>query len=293
MLVLCGFLIGANFPLGKLASNAGISPILWPLLISLGAVIAMVGFLAFRRTLTRPSGAVLRFTLISGFISFFAVNLLVFALIPFVGSGYVGIMFAASPVFTLALAIGFHLKTPNIVGIIGIGIGFFGACLVAYSRNGGTEAVALLWLALAFFIPTALAIGNIYRTIAWPQGASSDELALWTNAWVSLGYLVVLMAVERQVPIQQLAAAPVAATLQLIVGGLTFPVYFRLQKYGGPVLLSQLGYIAAAVGLAAAILFLGESYPFLTWVGAAIILAGIGLSIRAQLMDGAKNQLER
>ena len=288
LLVLSGFLIGANFPLGKLASNAGISPVLWPLLISVGAVIAMVGLLAMGGNLKRPTRAVLRFSLISGLISFVAANILVFALIPFVGSGYTGIMFATSPVFTLALAIGFRIKAPSSIGIIGIFVGFFGACLVAYSRQGGTEDIGLIWLAIAFLIPTTLAIGNIYRTIGWPEGASPDELALWTNVFASLGYVVALLVGDQDIPLHQFANAPIAALLQLIAGALTFPVYFRLQKYGGPVLLSQLGYVAAAVGMAAATLFLGEIYPALTWIGALIILVGIGLSIRAQILDDAQ-----
>ena len=38
------------------------------------------------------------------------------------------------------------------------------------------------------------------------------------------------------------------------------PFFFRLQAVGGPVYLSQIGYVAAAVGLFSGTLFLGESY---------------------------------
>ena len=62
-----------------------------------------------------------------------------------------------------------------------------------------------------------------------------------------------------------------------------FPAYFALQRAGGPVLLSQIGYVAAAVGLATGTLFLGESYGALTWAGAGIIAIGIGLTVRAQM----------
>lgn len=282
LLVATGILIGLNFPLGKVASNAGISPVLWPLLISMGAVIAMGLFLGARGAFNRPSYKVLRFSLISGMISFVAANILVFALIPFVGSGYAGLMLATSPVFTLALSFAFRFKAPQTLGIIGIGVGFVGACLVAVSRSSAMEAGATIWLLAAFLIPITLAIGNIYRTIGWPQGTSPDVLAFWTNVFASLGYIAVLLVLYQDLRLDELSAAPIAAALQLVVGALTFPVYFRLQKYGGPVLLSQLGYIAAAVGLAAATLFLGERYGWLTWLGALVILVGIGFTIRAQ-----------
>ena len=45
---------------------------------------------------------------------------------------------------------------------------------------------------------------------------------------------------------------------------------------GGPVYLSQIGYVAAAVGLFSGTLFLGERYGLLTWLGAAVIIvAGV------------------
>lgn len=288
LLVATGILIGLNFPLGKIASNAGISPILWPLLISMGAVIAMSLFLGMRGELELPNYRVLRFSLISGLISFVVANILVFALIPFVGSGYAGLMFATSPVFTLALSIVFRFKTPHKLGIAGIIIGFVGACLVALSRHSALEAGATIWLLAAFLIPITLAIGNIYRTIGWPEGASPDVLALWTNVFASLGYGVVFLLLYQDLRLEEFSAAPFAAVLQFLVGALTFPFYFRLQKYGGPVLLSQLGYIAAAVGLLAATLFLGERYGVLTWIGAAIILVGIGFTIRAQSVQPSR-----
>lgn len=281
LLVATGILIGLNFPLGKVASNAGISPVLWPLLISMGAVIAMGLFLGARGELNRPSYKVLRFSLISGLISFVAANILVFALIPFVGSGYTGLMFATSPMFTLALSIAFRFKAPHKLGVIGIIVGFIGACLVTLSRHSAMETGNAIWLLAAFLIPITLAIGNIYRTIGWPEGTSPDVLAFWTNAFASLGYVFVLLLLYQDLRLDEFSAAPIATALQLLVGALTFPAYFRLQKYGGPVLLSQLGYIAAAVGLAAATLFLGEHYGWLTWLGALVILVGIGFTIRA------------
>jgi len=64
---------------------------------------------------------------------------------------------------------------------------------------------------------------------------------------------------------------------------MTFPVLFRLQQKGGPVLLSQIGYVAAAVGLIAATLLLGEQYNQATWLGTGVIAAGILITIFAQI----------
>ena len=72
----------------------------------------------------------------------------------------------------------------------------------------------------------------------------------------------------------------------MVVAAMTFPAVFRLQQRGGPVLFSQIGYVAAAVGLIVATIALGERYAPLTWVGAVVIGAGIGITVMSQWQDG-------
>ena len=62
-----------------------------------------------------------------------------------------------------------------------------------------------------------------------------------------------------------------------------FVFFFRLQAVGGPVYLSQIGYVGAAVGLVSGVLFLGESYGLVTWFGALVITIGIILTTKAQI----------
>jgi drug/metabolite transporter (DMT)-like permease len=61
-----------------------------------------------------------------------------------------------------------------------------------------------------------------------------------------------------------------------------FAFFFRLQLVGGPVYLSQIGYVAAAVGLVIGVVFLDESYALLTWLGAAIIALGVSITTKAR-----------
>ena len=62
---------------------------------------------------------------------------------------------------------------------------------------------------------------------------------------------------------------------------MTAPLAFRLQRFGGPVILSQLGYVAAASGLIVSTSLLGERYPMLTWLSAAVIAMGIAVTFYA------------
>jgi drug/metabolite transporter (DMT)-like permease len=193
-----------------------------------------------------------------------------------------GLMFAQSPVFTLAFSALLGLKTANRLGLAGIAVGLIGAAIVSLTRGSGADAPEPFWIMAGFAVPIALAVGNVYRSIAWPENVSPDVLAFWSHGAAIFGFLALLLIVEGSVPVQSLAAVPGAALAQAVAAAATFPLFFRLQQLGGAVLLSQIGYVAASVGLVVATILLGERYSWETWGGAVVIAAGIALTVLAQ-----------
>ena len=285
LLLVTGTLIGLNFPLGKIAGDAGVSPLVWALLVSLGGASMLLPVLLARGRLVLPGRRVLRYVVISALVSFVGPNLLLFSVIPHAGAGYTGLMFALSPVFTLALATLFRLRTPGRIGLVGIAIGLIGAAIVSVTRGSAPEAPPVIWIIAALLIPVALACGNVYRTLAWPEDALPDGLAFWSHAFSATLFVALLLATRGSLPVAELAPVPLVALAQVLVAGMTYPVFFRLQKRGGPVLLSQIGYVAAAVGLIAATFVLGEHYSAMTWAGAAVIAVGIVITLVAQARE--------
>jgi len=285
LLLVTGTLIGFNFPLGKIAADAGISPVIWAMIVSLGACAMLLPILVAKRRLAVPKGRMIRYVIISALISFVIPNILLFSVIPHAGAGYTGLMFALSPVFTLALALMFRLKAPSRTGLLGIAIGLVGAAIVSITRGATPEAPPITWIIAALLIPMALACGNIYRTLDWPDKALPDVLAFWSHAFSVTVFLSLLLITKGSLSVSELALAPLAALAQMLVAGMAFPVYFRLQQKGGPVLLSQIGYVAATVGLITATFLLGEQYSPITWLGAAIIAFGIAITVVAQIIE--------
>lgn len=283
LLLYTGGLLGVNFPLGKIAAEAGVPPLVWAMVVSIGAAGLLLPALILQGRLVLPRGQMLRYTAISGALSFAAINGLTFLLIPHVGAGYAGLMFALSPVATLALTALAGLKTPSRLGVIGIAFGLAGAAVVALTRSGMSGAEGLFWPVLAFAIPLILALGNVYRTLDWPEGARPAVLAFWSHLFALGCFVALQLSLGGELAFATLREVPLATMGQALAAGLTFPAYFALQRAGGPVLLSQIGYVAAAVGLAAGTLLLGEVYGPATWAGAAVIALGIGFTLRAQL----------
>tara|TARA_R110002110_G_C13470229_1_gene720408 strand:+ start:44618 stop:45625 length:1008 start_codon:yes stop_codon:yes gene_type:complete len=285
LLLASGTLLGMRTPIGKLAHDAGLSALLWAAIISLGVVMMLLPTQLTKRGLRLPGTGVVRYTMISSLISFVLPNVLLFTVIPRVGAGYTGLMFALSPVFTLLFASLFGMKTPGRLGLAGIAIGVVGALVVSLTRGINPQGPDLAWLLAAAAIPVVLAIGNVYRSRWWPDGALPNSLAFWGHLFAVGVFLVIIAATGQEFSVASVASAKTLIAIQMVISGLNFPLFYRLQRDGGPVLLSQIGYVSAAVSLIVATVFLGERYALSTWLGAGIIGVGIIATVMAQRLE--------
>jgi drug/metabolite transporter (DMT)-like permease len=270
LLIVTGTLIGTTFPLGRLSGEAGIPPVVWAFLTSGGSALALGVALLGTRGRLPVDAEHARFYGVGGLISYAIPNLLVFSTIPHLGAGFTSILFTLSPIFTLILASLLKARRTTPLGILGIAVGFVGALMIVLGKGQIDRPAEPLWLAVSFLIPASLSLGNIYRTMAWPAGATGLQLAVGTNLAAAIVLMVVIVLTTGLSGVVSLAGAPGLAAAQI------------LQATGGPVYLSQIGYVAAAVGLGTGTLFLGESYGLATWLGAFVIAVGVILTTLAQ-----------
>jgi len=282
LLLATGTLLGLILPLGKIAAQAGIPPAMWTFLFSASAGVILFAVLLLRGKSLGFSGGRARYYVCTAIISYALPNLLILSAIPRLGAGFTGIMYTLSPVITLVISMGFGLRRPNALGIGGIVVGFIGAILVALTRGEVGKPADPLWVAAALLIPVFLACGNVYRTLDWPKNSDPTELAAGSHLAAAIMLFAGILLFTGGFPVETFALAPWAATAQAIASAGMFALFFRLQAVGGPVYLSQIGYVAAALGLISGTLFLGEHYPLLTWVGAAVIAVGVAMTTRAQ-----------
>jgi drug/metabolite transporter (DMT)-like permease len=282
LLLVTGILLGLTPPLGKLASANGIAPLLWALVISLGAGGVLLAASAWRGNKLRLDRRHIRYFAIVAIVSYALPNFLMFAAIPHLGAGYASIMFTLSPIITLLLSFSWRVSRPSPLGVLGIFVGFIGALVVATTRGQAGQPADLLWVLVGLMIPVSLAVGNIYRTADWPQGTRPLELAAGSHLAAAAMLIVLVLSHEGADSIRLLAGIPILVAVQVAASSAMFAFFFRLQQVGGPVYLSQIGYVAAAVGLVIGVVFLGERYALLTWLGAAIITLGVSITTKAQ-----------
>lgn len=277
LLLTTGLLLGLYFPVGKLAHGAGFDPMLWALVISLGpgVLIAIASLVLGSFSLKAPH---ILFGFISGLLAYVVPNAVGFSALPHVGSGFMSLMYAFSPLVTAGLSMAAGVRPPNGRLLAGVAFGFAGAFLIALSRNGLQMEGGGHWFWLAFLVPISLGLGNVYRTAYWPEGMAPLQMAAITNLVAAVPLAILLMLWGQEGAVTQALQTPGLLLLQIALSSAMFVVFFRLQWVGGPTYLSQIGYVAAAVGLLLGVVFLGEHYPPLVWAGAGAIAIGVGIS---------------
>ncbi len=228
-----------------------------------------------------PVGKQLFFYLVVSGLLFIAPNMIAVVSAPKVGAGFVSLSFAFPLVLTYAFAVVLRLERLHWLRGAGVLFGLAGGVLLAVS--GADLAVeASGWSMIALAIPVFLASGNIYRTLFWPVGARPVDLALGMMAtgFVALSVFNVLAGVSVTPETWSAAAAGLLAA-QIAIFAVQYGLYFRLQHTAGPVYLSQIGSVAAVIGLGLGYLVFGEvpnvaKFAAVASVGAGIVLVTLG-----------------
>jgi len=290
LLLITGSLLGLTFPLGKLSAQAGVAPVIWAFVMSAGA---SIGLLIYRLLSQKPllvNFRNLQFYCIAAIVSLVLPNILTFSVIPKLGSGFTGLLFTLSPLITLAISSVWQVRMPNRTGLIGIGLGFIGAIIVSVTRGEVGSPASFGWLLAGLCIPTSLAVGNVYRTMQWPKNAEPMELAIGMNLAAALMLLTLIFFMPSiQLP-GGLEKIGITVLITILVASIMIALHSRLQFFGGPTYLSQIGFVAAVIALIIGTLLLDEHYSPLTWFGALIIILGATISSMSMKASASTKQ---
>ena len=275
-LLATGTLLALSTILAKLATGVGLSPVALLAWSSLGAAGVLLGMAAARGHLPAFNIRTLEYAVVAATVSFAMPNLLFYSAIPHVGVSFVALAIAFPPLLTYLGAIALRMEQFSIVRATGVALALAGATYIAVLKLNVPSGVSG-WVFAVLAGPILLAIGNLYRTLRWPEGALPDALA----ASMLVAASVLLLAVGT-LPGFSLAVPPTSDAALLIGAQIAtfaaqFAIFFILQKRSGPVYVSLLGAVAATVGVPVAILLLGEAPPAGLTIGGLLIAAGITL----------------
>ncbi|MFK3990655.1 DMT family transporter [Psychrobacter sp. NPDC064578] len=276
-LLVGGALLGISTNVAKYAGEIGLSPLAFLFWSIAGAAIILLVIALLRHELPPLNKRSFEYYFISALVSVAGSNLLFFSAIPHVGAGFVALIISLPPLLTYLGALALGMERFQTVRALGVAAALAGAGVLATRKFSAPDA-SVFWILIALCGPVLLAIGNLYRTLRWPEGASPNALApgMLIAAVVLLGATSLLPDFSLTVPMGGFLPLGLIALQAFIFAG-QFQLLFLLQKTGGPVLLSLLGSVGAIVGVPVAVFLQGESPPDGLILGASLIALGVAL----------------
>ena len=272
-----GALTGISTNLAKYAGDIGLTPLSF-LFWSITSAAFILSIVALVRHEPPPfSKRSFEYYFIAALVSVAGSNLLLFSAIPHVGAGFVALTISLPPLLTYLGALALRIETFNVIRATGVATALVGAGVLAVHKFSAPDA-SIFWILIALCGPVLLAIGNIYRTLRWPDKASPSALApgMLIAAALLLGLFSMMSDFSIEIPRKGLLPVGLIAVQSCVFAG-QFLLLFLLQKTGGPVLLSLLGSVGAIVGVPVAIFLQGEQPPEGLFLGATLIAIGVAL----------------
>ena len=278
-LIAGGALLGVSTNMAKYAGTVGLTPLAFVFWSITGAALLLLALAVFRRQLppiTKPS---IEYYLVAALVSVAGSNLIFFSAIPQVGASFVALVITLPPLLTYVGALLLKMERFDPIRALGVLAALAGAAVLAANKLNTPNASAF-WILVTLCGPVLLAIGNLYRTLRWPTGASPSALApgMLVAASIQLGVFSLLPNFSLALPSQDPLALTVSIALiglQAFIFAAQFQLLFVLQKAGGPVLLSLLGSTAAVFAVPIAIFLQGEPPPEGLALGALLIALGV------------------
>lgn len=280
-----GALLGVSTNLGKIAGELSVPPLAflsWSVLCS-AVLLSLLQWL--RGDLPAVNRTTVLYFFVAGLVTLALSNLVIYAAIPRVGAGFVALTLAFPPLLTYLGALTFGLEGFRKDRAAGVALALSGAVVLAIYKFSEPDA-SVFWIVLALIAPLLLAVGNVYRSAAWPEGESPAALA--PGMLVAASVLLffgggIATAIGAPADIFSLAVpladwrAPAIVAAQTLTLSVQFLLFFQLQASGGATYLSLLGSVGAVIGVPIAVLLLGENWPGGLVLSGLLILAGVAL----------------
>ncbi len=287
-LLVAGALYGLLFSVNKVATTNGVPALAYVFWHTLGAALLLwLGCLA-TRTRVRFDRAHLRLYLVCGAIGISIPVSLLAHVAPNLPASLVVMVTCLSPTCTYLMAMALGMERFRLLSTGGVMLGLAGILILVVPGITLPTFTEVSWLLLALLAPVCFAGFNITGALLWPPRADSLGLA----CGIQLGGAVIMIPIMLGTGETYLFPGPLLAGDLAILGAtvitaVVWYLIFEVLRLGGPLFLSQFGYIIVLAGLGWGAAIFDERLPGSAWIAVALLLAGLAVLTWSKRRAGA------
>ncbi|MFY2822449.1 DMT family transporter [Ruegeria sp. MALMAid1280] len=278
LIIAIGALVGVSFTLSKYVAIAGSAPqqaLFWQLLVASVVLFTIVAITGNRPPLHRRY---LFYYLGAGFLGISGPALIAFAVLGYVSTGFYSALVTLSPLFTFAITALVEKRMLPSYRLIGILIGLAG---ISFATHSGFDlsGVAPRWIAIALAGPLLLAMGNVFRSRAYPTGGDPMTLAAGTLGLQLLLIGLPVLASGQVTPGSMPGPGSIAALTGIgLITALSYVLTFEVQRRTDGIGFAQVGYFATLFGIGFGALAFDEPIHLTLVVALAVLFLGLAIT---------------
>ncbi|MCS7069521.1 MAG: EamA family transporter [Meiothermus sp.] len=254
------------------------------------ASLLLLGFAVWQRFRVRLTGAEVRMLALSGLMLWLGGNGLILIATQYVPSGYVALMISTAPIWAATLEGLLDRKRPPGLLMVGLLVGLLGILALNLPKLVEGTPTNLLAFALLLISPLMWASGTIYTQRQSPR-LEPVVISAYQQLFGGVGFLLLstMLGEQWHTP----TALGWAANLYLIVFGslIAYTSYIFAVRLLPLSLVTTYAYVNPVIALLLGWAFLQEPLGVWTWVGAALVLLGVGLVFRSRMRPMVQSTL--
>lgn len=274
--IACALLVVVLWGCNFLAIHAGLAE-MPPLLFATVRFALMCLFLPFVK---RPQVSWRDLALVGLFLSVGQFAFLYTAMATGLASGLVSLLVQSQAMFTVVVAAVVLQEKPRPIQLVGMGVALVGLAVVALGRSGATP---LLGIVLCLGAAMSWACGNVASKRC--VGASGLGLTVWSSVFVPLPLGLLSLALEgpgawAAAPAHVTGAVVVSTAYTVVLSGLVgYTLWNMLLGRHATGVVAPFSLLVPVVGVLAGWVVLGERPNVASFVGGALLLAGVAVVV--------------
>ncbi len=281
LILVLGLIWGGLPTISKYVTEYGVPPLsyaFWVLVFS-SSILTGINFIRTRKLPPRH----LSFYVICGLTGTAVPSTILFYSVLMIPAGLVVLIITLTPIFTYIFSLVFKAEQYHPLKTLGLLLAFGGIVLIMMPDSVAEMKAPVAGILLAILIPTLYAVNIVYTALQRPANLHVIDLTTGMLVASVVVLLLVNLLFNRLYPIWE--APPLILGLTVyhgVVSALAFCLFFYLIHIAGALFSSQVTYCVTVFGIAYGAYVHDEVLPFLVWIAAILMFAGIGVIQKAR-----------